>query len=120
MRTIILICLIIYCLLVSPAHAGSNFTHISEAITIVGLDSDFPMSEWSGLSGSSAISKEEKEFRARLIEKINAIQKQFEEAEKASQAGLSKERIKEIEEQAIEVLTGAMVVCISETLSEYK
>ncbi len=105
MRTIILTWLLalIYCSLISPAHAGINATKISEAITIIDLNS-------SGWPSSSPI---EQEFRAKLIEKINAIQKQFEEAEKASQAGLSKERLREIEEQAIEVLTGAMVVCSS-------
>lgn len=116
MRTIIIIWLlaIIYCLLIpKPVHAGSNFTHLSEAVTIIGLDSDFPMSDWSA---SSPISKEEKDFRAKLIEKINAIQKQFEEAEKASQAGLSKERLREIEEQAIRVLTGATIICKSEVI----
>jgi hypothetical protein len=110
MRTIILIWLLalIYCLLIpKPAHAGTNFTKLSEAITIVGLDSEFPMSDWSA---SSPI---DQEFRAKLIEKINAIQKQFEEAEKASQSGLSKERLREIEEQAIRVLAGATVVCSS-------
>lgn len=90
-----------------PAWAGANFTGISSTLSIY---------DASTLS-SSTINKKEQERRQELIKKIDEIQRQFEEAERLSYIGLSKEEIEEMYRKAVEVLTGAMVVCSSEVIN---
>lgn len=86
-----------------PAWAGGNFTYITGTTTFLSFDS----------LSSSPINKKEQERRQELIKKIDEIQRQFEEAERLSYIGLSKEEIEEMYRKAVEVLTGAMVVSSS-------
>lgn len=91
-----------------PAWAGSNFTGLSSTLSIYDV---------STLS-SSPIDKKEQERRQALIKKIDEIQRQFEEAERLAYIGLSKEEIEEMYRKAVEVLNGAMVVCLSEIVGD--
>ena len=91
-----------------PVWAGANFTNLSSALSI------YDASTWSA---SSPVDKKEQERRQELIKKIDEIQRQFEEAERLSYIGLSKEEIEEMYRKAVEVLTGAMVVCSSEVIN---
>lgn len=90
-----------------PAWAGGNFTNVTGTTTFLSFDS----------LSSSPINKKEQERRQELIKKIDEIQIQFEEAERLSYIGLSKEEIEEMYRKAVEVLTGAMVVCSSEVIN---
>lgn len=90
-----------------PAWAGGNFTNVTGTTTFLSFDS----------LSSSPINKKEQERRQELIKKIDEIQRQFEEAERLSYIGLSKEEIEEMYRKAVEVLTGAMVVCSSEVIN---
>lgn len=122
--------LLIILITVNIAHAGTNFTDISSNIQYVSIEphwNDDNVSDGSDgghFVSSSAITFaknliyniKEHHRRRLLLDKINEIQKQFEEAEKASQQGLSQEEIQKIEDEAIRVLTGAMVVCSSEVV----
>lgn len=90
-----------------PALAGGNFTNVTGTTTFLSFDS----------LSSSPINKKEQERRQELIKKIDEIQRQFEEAERLSYIGLSKEEIEEMYRKAVEVLTGAMVVCSSEVIN---
>lgn len=86
-----------------PAWAGGNFTNVTGTTTFLSFDS----------LSSSLVDKKEQERRQELIKKIGEIQRQFEEAERLSYIGLSKEEIEEMYRKAVEVLTGAMVVSSS-------
>jgi len=86
-----------------PAWAGGNFTNVTGTTIFLSFDS----------LSSSPINKKEQERRQELIKKIDEIQRQFEEAERLSYIGLSKEEIEEMYRKAVEVLTGAMVVSSS-------
>lgn len=92
----------------NTAWAGTNFTDLSSTLLIYDV---------STLS-SSPVDKKEQERRQALIKKIDEIQRQFEEAERLSYIGLSKEEIEEMYRKAIEVLNGAMVVCSSEIIGD--
>lgn len=106
MRIIIILSLFLT-LSFNTAWAGGNLTNISETTTIISLDS----------LSSSPISKKERERKEALLKKIEEIQKQFEEAEKLSQMGMSKDEIERMYQQAMEVLNGAAVVCSSEIIN---
>ncbi len=90
-----------------PACAGGNFTNVTGTTTFLSFDS----------LSSSLVDKKEQERRQELIKKIDEIQRQFEEAERLSYIGLSKEEMEEMYRKAVEVLTGAMVVCSSEVIN---
>jgi hypothetical protein len=121
---LIILAILAVIFLCNSAHAGTNFTGIGKTISYVDISKDTEENKWEELSSlidtnpmksSSALIKDwvlnftETNRRRLLIKKINEIQSQFEEAERASQKGLSKERIKELEKEAIKVLTGATV-----------
>ena len=107
MRVISIIFLLLT-LSLNTAWAGSNFTGLSSTLSIYDV---------STLS-SSPIDKKEQERRQALIKKIDEIQRQFEEAERLAYIGLSKEEIEEMYRKAVEVLNGAMVVCLSEIVGD--
>lgn len=98
---VVLIFISMFC---SNAHAGLGFKGLSEKIKY------FEPSDWTKASSSI------EEQRVELVKKIAKLREQFDEAERASQKGLSPEEIQAIEDNAIEVLTGAMVVCSSEVV----
>jgi alcohol dehydrogenase class IV len=89
----------------STAHAGLGFNGLSEKIKY------FEINDWSKASSSV------EEKRVELVKKIAKLREQFDEAERVSKKGLSPEEIQAIEDKAIEVLTGAMVVCSSEVVN---
>ncbi len=107
MRTIILIWILalIYCLLVpKPAHAGTDFSKASSSISFI----DFAFKHPIGIH--------ERKLRDDILKELTRIERQIEEAKKASQRGMSKEDVERIYLQAKKVLEGAMVVCSSEII----